>query len=270
MINFDNVITLAIGDKAVETLYIDDKLVWEKEVADHAKTWYKYAGDTKWRKVSITGEISGTGIYSPTTQIPNVSDVVELEIGSDVTSIGGYAFARCTNLTSVTIQDSVTSIKWSAFYGCHGLTSMTIPDSVESIDRDAFHDCTNLASVTIGNNVESIGDEAFSRCTSLTNMTIPDSVTSIGEMAFDSCSGLTSVTIPDSVTSIGVDAFYKCTSVTNVYCYPNPANLTWDEDGKDDFKSDGSTSCHVKAEYLTAYQTKFGDEVNVTFVGDLT
>ena len=77
------------------------------------------------------------------------------------------------------------------------------------------------------------------------------------------------MTIPNSVTNIEADAFYECTSVTDVYCWPNPANLTWDEDGCDDFKEDGSTVCHVKAEYLTAYQSKFTGEVNVTFVGDL-
>jgi len=54
-----------------------------------------------------------------------------------------------------------------------------------------------------------------------------------------------------------------------VYCYPNAANLTWDEDGKDDFKADGSTVCHVHADQLSAYQSKFTGTVNVTFVGDL-
>ena len=95
-------------------------------------------------------------------------------------------------------------------------------------------------------------------------------VTSIGEETFSGCSGLTSVTIGNNVEEIGSDAFYDCTSVDDVYCWPNPADLTWNEDGKDDFKSDGSTVCHVKSEYLSAYQSKFGDEVNVTFVGDLT
>ena len=26
----------------------------------HADTWYKYAGDTEWRTISITGTISGS------------------------------------------------------------------------------------------------------------------------------------------------------------------------------------------------------------------
>jgi hypothetical protein len=78
------------------------------------------------------------------------------------------------------------------------------------------------------------------------------------------------VTIPNRVTSIGNEAFFRCTSVNDVYCYPNPANLTWNDVDKDYFKKDGSTLCHVKAEYLNTYQTKFGSKVNVTFVGDLT
>ncbi len=139
-----------------------------------------------------------------------------------------------------------------------------------SIGDGAFESCGSLASVTIPDSVTSIEDHAFSSCVNLTNVTIPDSVTSIGDNAFNGCSGLTSVTIGNGVTSIGIDVFFNCTSVNDVYCYPNPANLTWNEVDKDDFKNDGSTLCHIKAEYLTAYQTKFGDEVNVTFVGDLT
>ena len=149
---------------------------------------------------------------------------------------------------------------------------MTIGNSVTSIGERAFAGCSGLTSVTIGNSVASIGERAFAGCSGLTSVTIPNGVTSIEYWAFAGCSGLTSVTIPDSVTSISGDAFYCCTSVTDVYCFPNPVNLTWEDDEKDDFKDDGSTICHVKAEYLETYQSKFGDEngVNVTFVGDLT
>ena len=133
-----------------------------------------------------------------------------------VTSIGDYAFDRCSRLTSVNIPDGVTSIGNCAFSVCSGLTSVTIPDSVTSIGDYAFYDCTGLTSVNIPDGVTSIGNAAFSMCYGLTSVTIPDSVTSIGDYAFYDCTGLTSVTIPGSVTSIGRNAFSDCTNLTSV------------------------------------------------------
>ena len=112
--------------------------------------------------------------------------------------------------------------------------------------------------------------ELIPNASNIETIDIGNLVTSLWGAVFDSCTSLINVIIPDSITIIDADVFYRCTSVTDVYCYPNPENLDWDEDGCDDFKSDGSTICHVKPEYLSAYQSKFNGVVNVTFVGDLT
>ena len=56
--------------------------------------------------------------------------------------------------------------------------------------------------------------------------------------------------------------------MTDVYLYPDPANLSWDDGDCDDFKANKATQCHVLAEHLSAYQTKL-NSVNVTVVGDL-
>lgn len=114
----------------------------------HADTWYKYSGDTEWRTVSISGTIEGsldenTFTDIPTTQIPNVTNVVALEIGTDVTIIEQSAFINCSSLTSVTIPNSVTTIGASAFSGCSGLTSVTLP-GVTNIYIDAFGNCSGL------------------------------------------------------------------------------------------------------------------------------
>ena len=133
-----------------------------------------------------------------------------------VTSIGDYAFAGCSGLTSITIPNSVTSIGRSAFWNCSGLTSVTIPNSVTNIGKSAFSGCSSLTSVTIPNSVTSIGSGAFEGCSGLTSITIPNSVTSIGKTAFSGCSGLTSVTIGNSVTSIGNSAFSGCSGLTSI------------------------------------------------------
>ena len=145
--------------------------------ATHADTWYKYAGDTVWKTVSISGTIEGIfdlddGSGIPTTQIPGVKNVVALEIGTDVISIEN-----------------------SAFYDCYSLMSIMIPAGMMSIGSYVFADCSGLTSVTIPDSVTSIGERAFLGCSGLTSVTIPDSVTSIGSGAFDSCDKLTSVTI---------------------------------------------------------------------------
>ncbi|MBR2443803.1 MAG: leucine-rich repeat protein [Clostridia bacterium] len=83
-------------------------------------------------------------------------------------TIGSFAFAGCTNLTSVTILNSVTSIGSFAFEDCTNLTSVTIPDSVTTIGNCAFTNCTSLTSITIPDSVTRIVVSAFYGCTSLT------------------------------------------------------------------------------------------------------
>ena len=216
--------------------------------------------------------ISGNGAFEQNMQcgVEARGEMTEVIFEDGVTSIGNFAFQDCIGLTSVTIGNSVISIGGSAFHSCSGLKSVSIGNSVTSIGHAAFSSCEGLTSVTIGNSVTSIGDNAFQYCYGLTSITIPNSVTSIGESAFAMCSSLSSVTIPSSVTSIGADAFIGCTNITDVYCYPNAANLTWNESGCDDFKASKATRCHVYAGQLSAYQSKFTGTVNVTFVGDLT
>ncbi|MBR1984104.1 MAG: leucine-rich repeat protein, partial [Clostridia bacterium] len=91
-------------------------------------------------------------IYEKNTDITNVTLLVRDEDcmkTNSVTSIGYYAFHKCTGLTSITIPDSVTSIGLSAFSGSTGLTTITIPNSVTSIDSHAFSGCTGLTTITI-------------------------------------------------------------------------------------------------------------------------
>ena len=105
-----------------------------------------------------------------TTLIAYPSATDNITIPNYVTSIGDYAFAGCSSLTSVTIPNYVTSIGDYAFFGCSSLTSVTIPDGVTSIGDYVFYNCRNLASVTIPDGVTSIGNYAFYNCRNLTSV----------------------------------------------------------------------------------------------------
>ncbi|EOD23277.1 hypothetical protein EMIHUDRAFT_239911 [Emiliania huxleyi CCMP1516] len=108
------------------------------------------------------------------------------------TSIGGWAFARASSLTSISIPASVQSVGDYAFKGigdgtfeaCSSLTSFDIPDSVTVIGSYAFSRCTSIKSVTIPTSVTAIGDGAFAGCPLLTGVSVPSSVTALGDQAF--------------------------------------------------------------------------------------
>ena len=112
-------------------------------------------------------EIKGNNAYNPISNIKNVKSVT---IANGVTSIGNYAFSKCSNLTSIEIPSSVTSIGSYAFYNCSSLTSINIPEGVTSIGEGAFSDCSKLTSVEISSSVTSIGDKAFYNCSKLTTI----------------------------------------------------------------------------------------------------
>ena len=59
-------------------------------------------------------------------------------MGESVTTIGSWAFERCTSLSSITIPNSVTTIGSWAFTSCDSLSSVIIGDGVETIGESAF------------------------------------------------------------------------------------------------------------------------------------
>ena len=209
---------------------------------------YAYADDSATKGLSIEkGSVKG---YSGT-----LTDVVipSYYKGYNVTSIGDYAFRRCSGLASVTIPDSVKSIGSDAFRGCTSLTSITIPNGVTSIGSYAFSGCSSLESITIpfvgakagvtssdtyqypfgyifgtssytgsdatwqhyfGNSTSSTTYDKYYIPSSLKSVTVTGGNILYG--AFDGCKGLTSITIPGSVNSIGEHAFDGCSGLTSI------------------------------------------------------
>ena len=160
----------------------------------------------------MTMVISGKGTlkdFSTDFYTDYFESIKKVIIEDGVTSIGDYAFAYCSGLTSITMPNSVTAIGDHAFAGCEGLTSITIPNRLTTISAYAFAYCSGLTSITIPNSVTAINDHAFAYCDGLTSITIPNSVTTIGAYAFADCSGLSSVSKGDNISLIGFRAFYN-------------------------------------------------------------
>jgi len=144
--------------------------------------------------------------------------------GKPVVAIGEWAFAYCTQLTSVTIENDVSIIGPNAFSDCTSLTTLVLPTSLKSIEASAFFSCAALTSVTIPGNVTSIGETAFYLCTSLTSLTFSDGLTRIGQGAFYLCKSLTTVTIPGSVIQIGGSPFGHCLALNGINVSPTNPN----------------------------------------------
>ena len=96
--------------------------------------------------------ISGTGdMYDYTSNsVPwkyYKSFIENVIISNGVTSIGKYAFYKCSNLTSVIISDSVKTIDSYVFYNCSKLKTVTIGTGMQTIWYYAFYGCSGMKDV---------------------------------------------------------------------------------------------------------------------------
>lgn len=165
----------------------------------------------------------------------NVIDKTKAEYGAIKTGINGIDTVKLVdafltgndngttgeNSTLIVIPqipNTVTTIGRYAFYKCTQIENIEIPASVTKIDDTAFSGCTSLKRVTFaeGSQLTTIESLAFEDCISLDGITIPASVKHIGSYVFGDCSSLTNITISDSVTIIASGAFCRCTSLTDI------------------------------------------------------
>lgn len=166
-------------------------------------------------------------------------------IPDDMTAIGDYAFAECTNIKSVrytgyngnagiALRESVTTIGKYAFSDTGVEGTLELPENLTAIGSHAFFQCRKLnGKLTIPENITEIDEGVFERCGFTGDLDIPNSVTKIGSCAFEGTynntgklilrNGLTEIgyeafcdshfqgdlIIPDSVTTLGKSAFEK-------------------------------------------------------------
>jgi hypothetical protein len=263
------------------------------------------SGDITIQNNIVTGNVECVGSVTIPASVTSIADsafenatsitAVTFQAGSELETIGVYAFDNATSLTSITIPATVTSIGGYAFYGATSLTTVNFQagSNLKTVGRAAFYRATSLTSITIPATVTSIGGYAFYGATSLASITIPASVTSIGGFAFLSATSLTTVTfeagskletigsyafygatslasiiIPASVTSIVNRAFYNATSLTTVN-FEDGSKL--ETIGSSAFFMSSLTSITIPETVTTITSTSFAGSsllTSVTFEGD--
>lgn len=169
--------------------------------------------------ISGTGSMKGYSFLFTPPWSAYKDSIQSLIVDAGVTSVGNYAFAKCKNLSEISLPQSLEKIGSSAFSQCTSLRLISILDSVSNPSNDAL----GIASYNGGQDVAilpsgitEIAVRAFEGCTSLRGIVIPDNVTKIGEAAFQNCSSLESLVLPSGLASFENTAFSGCTGLKRV------------------------------------------------------
>ena len=162
-------------------------------------------------------------------ECPNLKEVIIAE-GSQLKSIGTYAFASCRSLESINLPEGLEKIDSTAFAACTSLERIELPESLTAIGTQAFEYCLSLKEVHIPANVSTINPLAFNDCPSIERFTVDENnpyfdeidgnLYTEGGLKLIRCAPAnpsTSFTLPKQTVEIEADAFSDCVNLENIY-----------------------------------------------------
>lgn len=219
----------------------------------------------------------GSGIKSINTgAFRSSGKLAEVNIPDGLEIIGADAFRSC-NLQSVYIPASVRSIGGCAFSRNVNLSSIVV--DADNLYYDSRNDCNAIIrkednqllagcdNTVIPDDVRIIGVEAFKLCKGLTSITLPSSLKYIYGNAFEECTNLTNVVIPAGVKAFkGGKQFLGCTNLRTVTCYMNTPRAISDNGFSDVTFANATLQVRrgCRAKYMaTDYWSKFANIVEI-------
>ncbi len=235
---------------------------------------YAFYKCTSLPEVDIPKEVSSIGWYafkgctSLTGIIMHYNDTL-INTGTEGTqpfrvTIGNSAFSGCSELTNVDLSENVTSIGDYAFSECKKLESLILPESLTHMGCGMISG-TWVNSITIPKNVRSSGHSGTSRngalagATSLNTVVFEDGIKKIPDYicgSEHSSSYITKVVIPDSVTEIGQYAFYNCKNIT-IYGYQNSYAETYANENNIPFMVVGVSETATATDVYKKFKSNF-------------
>lgn len=164
--------------------------------------------------------------------------ITSVVIPDTVETIGLYAFADCTELSSITVGKNVWRIAPFAFDNTPWLAAQTeefvtvgdsvliayngtsrtpvLPDSVRHLGG-AFAGSADIRSLTLGRGVLTISDMALSFCSELAEINFGLSLVYAGDQAFSGSEKITALVFPDTLRYLGSQATMNCYALKYVY-----------------------------------------------------
>jgi hypothetical protein len=185
-------------------------------------------GLTAVKKVVFSSDVTSIAAKSY-NDMPNLESV---ELGN-ISTIGNYAFRRCSNLKTIQMSNTVKSIGSYAFAESGLQGTITIPEGVTIINEATFYN------------------------TQIDTINLPDSIQEIKSWAFEACRKLTSIDIPKNVNVINNGAFSNSGIETMILRNPTPPTLVG---------TIPATTIYVPADSVEAYKShtnwaKYADKI---------
>lgn len=131
-----------------------------------------------------SGQMKSWASASAVEWSSKVSSIKKVTFNGNITSIGAYAFAGCSNLTVCDLPETVDKIGQYAYYNCTSLEKMRLPDAVTSIQTYTFAGCSALSWVDCGLGIQVIEPFAFTNCTNVRYIVVNGTCTKIKANAF--------------------------------------------------------------------------------------
>ena len=151
----------------------------------------------------------------------------KVDFSKNITNVGDYAFAGCSNLKEVIFGENLIKINTGAFSSCRNLTKITTPIST-IFGHNAFYENYNIKEVNLllGTGVsanlnygDSPSDNNYRNTPwygkTINTIVVPEGVTSLGNYFFYYAQA-TNFVLPNTLKSIGTNTFYNATNTTNI------------------------------------------------------
>ena len=235
-----------VAKQSIKHSFVDDvcSLCSGKKCGDNAA--YLFDDVTGTLTITGVGKIKDGTINSDIWGDIGKENIINVEIGEEITEIGDYSFVVASNIVKVNLPSTLQSIGEGAFFGS-GIKEITFPAGITKIGERVFERCSNVEikyegtqedwdnkGLAMTDNVNvtfSDGSKLVFRFNSsktiLNGLTpygsglptldvpIPNTVEKIANEAFKK-SNLTYIEIPGSVKNIGQYVFEKCSNLTKV------------------------------------------------------